>query len=103
MQTVLTPEHKTGIFIQELKNRFLCEVEIDGESTVCYVPSSCHLSNFLDLKGKSVLLAPTQSKNARTQFALFAIPYKKNYILLNTSMANRTVADSIKGRRVCFL
>lgn len=52
MQTVLTPEHKTGIFIQELKNRFLCEVEIDGESTVCYVPSSCHLSNFLDLKGK---------------------------------------------------
>ena len=88
MQTVLTPEHKTGIFIQELKNRFLCEVEIDGESTVCYVPSSCHLSNFLDLKGKSVLLAPTQSKNARTQFALFAIPYKKNYILLNTSMAN---------------
>lgn len=57
MQTVLTPEHKTGIFIQELKNRFLCEVEIDGESTVCYVPSSCHLSNFLDLKGKSVLLA----------------------------------------------
>ena len=103
MQTVLTPEHKTGIFIQELKNRFLCEVEIDGESTVCYVPSSCHLSNFLDLKGKSVLLAPTQSKNARTQFALFAIPYKKNYILLNTSMANRAVADSIKGRRFSFL
>lgn len=56
MQTGLTPEYKTGIFKQELKNRFLCEVEIDGESTVCYVPSSCHLSNFLDLQGKSVLL-----------------------------------------------
>ena len=65
MQTVLNPEYKTGIFKQELKNRFLCEVEIDGESTVCYVPSSCHLSNFLDLQGKSVLLVPTQSKNAR--------------------------------------
>ena len=38
MQTGLTPEYKTGIFKQELKNRFLCEVEIDGESTVCYVP-----------------------------------------------------------------
>ena len=36
MQTVLTPEHKTGIFIQELKNRFL--FEIDGENTVCM----CH-------------------------------------------------------------
>lgn len=52
MQTVLNPEYKTGIFKQELKNRFLCEVEIDGESTVCYVPSSCHLSNFLSLQGK---------------------------------------------------
>lgn len=55
------------------------------------------------LLGQMELLAPTQSKNARTQFALFAIPYKKNYILLNTSMANRTVADSIKGRRFSFL
>ena len=103
MQTVLTPEYKTGIFIQELKNRFLCEVEIDGKSTVCYVPSSCRLSNFLDLRGKSVLLVPTQSRNTRTQFALFAIPYKKNYILLNTSTANRAVADSIKGRSFSFL
>jgi len=33
----------------------------------------------------------------------FAIPYKKNYILLNTSMANRAVADSIKRRRFSFL
>ena len=35
MQTALNPEYKTGIFKRELKNRFLCEVEIDGESTVC--------------------------------------------------------------------
>lgn len=47
MQTVLTPEHKTGIFIQELKNRFLCEVEIDGESTVCYVPILLSSEQFL--------------------------------------------------------
>ena len=103
MQTVLNPEYKTGIFKQELKNRFLCEVEIDGESTVCYVPSSCHLSNFLDLQGKSVLLVPTQSKNARTKFALFAIPYKKSYIVLNTSMANRAVKNSINGRKFTYL
>lgn len=103
MQTGLTPEYKTGIFKQELKNRFLCEVEIDGESTVCYVPSSCHLSNFLDLQGKSVLLVHTQSKNARTKFALFAIPYKKSYIVLNTSMANRAVKNSINGRKFTFL
>ncbi len=103
MQTVLNPEYKTGIFRQELKNRFLCEVEIDGESTVCYVPSSCHLSNFLDLQGKKVILVPKQSKRTRTKFALFAVPYKKSYILLNTTMANRAVEYSIGSRMFSYL
>lgn len=103
MQTMLNPEYKTGIFKQELKNRFLCEVEIDGKSTVCYVPSSCHLSNFLNLKGKRVILMPTKSENTRTRYALFAIPYKRSYILLNTSMANRAVEASIWSRRFSYL
>jgi len=89
MQTVDTQTNFIeGIFVQELKNRFLCEVLIDGASTVCYVPSSCHLSNFLVLKGKKVLLVPTQAPNARTKYALFAVRYRRSYILLNTSMAN---------------
>ena len=57
MQTVdKTPKYIEGIFIQELKNRFLCEVLVNGETTVCYVPSSCHLSNFLDLTNKKVVV-----------------------------------------------
>ena len=55
-----------GKFVKELKNRFLCEVLIDGIPTECYVPSSCHLSNFLALRGKLVLLLPTQDRNSRT-------------------------------------
>lgn len=103
MQTVLDPCYKMGIFKQELKNRFLGEVEIDGESTVCYVPSSCHLSNFLRLKGKRVLLLPNQSKNTRTQYALFAVPFKKSYIILNPSLANKAVENNIHSRRFSFL
>ena len=103
MQTVLNPDYKTGIFKRELKNRFLCEVDIDGESTVCYVPSSCHLSNFLTLHGKKVILMPTQSKATRTKYALFAVPYKKSYILLNTTMANRAVEGSIGSRMFSYL
>ena len=64
-----------GKFLKELKNRFLCEVEIDGNVEECYVPSSCHLSNFLQLKGKRVLLVPTQGKSPRTKYALYAVPY----------------------------
>ena len=99
MQMVDTPSNFIkGIFVKELKNRFLCEVIIDGVSTVCYVPSSCHLSNFLDLKNKKVLLVPTQTPNSRTKYALLAVAYKRGYLVLNTSMANVAVANSLKSR-----
>ena len=87
MESRLT-EFKYGRFVRELKNRFLCEVKIDGKVEECYVPSSCHLSNFLQLKGKRVVLVPTQGKNPRTRYALYAAPYRKNYIILNTSLSN---------------
>lgn len=104
MQTVDAPtKYIEGIFVQELKNRFLCEVLIDGVSTVCYVPSSCHLSNFLKLKGKKVLLVPIQSPKSRTKFALFAVKHKRSFIFLNTSLANRAIENSINSRRFSFL
>lgn len=103
MRTVDMSRCIEGIFVQELKNRFLCEVLINGISTVCYVPSSCHLSNFLVLKGKKVLLLPTVTPNARTQYSLFAIPFKRSYILLNTSIANYAVLESMGSRRLSFL
>ena len=103
MQTVNSNEIVEGYFIRELKNRFLCEVEVNSELAVCYVPSSCHLSNFLDLQGKRVLLLPNRSKNTRTKYSLFAVPYKRSYIILNTSMANRAVEASICQRRFSFL
>lgn len=96
-------EYINGIFIKELKNRFLCLVRIDNQEEVCYVSSSCHLSNFLDLKGKEVLLVPNKSQETRTKFSLFAVPYKKNYIVLNTSMANNAIEESIRSRRFSFL
>mgnify|MGYP004642271511 FL=1 len=103
MQIVNSNEITEGYFIRELKNRFLCEVEVDSKLAVCYVPSSCHLSNFLDLHGKRVLLIPNKSKNTRTEYSLFAVPYKRSYIILNTSMANRAVEVSIAQRRFSFL
>lgn len=103
MQTTFSEEVKTGVFIKELKNRFLCEVEMNSERVVCYVPSSSHLGNYLNLYKKKVLLIPTSTPTARTPYALFAVPYKKNYIVLNTSMANHAIANSIQSRRFSFL
>lgn len=103
MQTTFNSKFVMGIYKRELKNRFLCEVQIDNEDVVCYVPSSCRLSNFLHLEGKQVLLVPIKTAKTRTQFALFAVPYKRNYLILNTSMANRAMEYSIGGRRFSFL
>ena len=103
MQTTSNTDFVIGTFRRELKNRFLCEVSIDGEDVVCYVPSSCHLSNFLKLEGKQVLLVPTQSPHSRTSYALYAVKYRRSYILLNTSMANRAIELSIGSRRFSFL
>lgn len=103
MQTTSDSRFVVGTFKRELKNRFLCEVQIDDEDVVCYVPSSCHLSNFLRLEGKKVLLVSTKTVGSRTPFALFAVPYKRSYIVLNASMANRAIENSIQRRCFSFL
>ena len=103
MQTISNSNFVIGIFKRELKNRFLCEVSVSGEDIVCYVPSSCHLSNFLKLEGKQVLLVPTQAQNARTAYALYAVCYRNSYILLNTSLANRAIESNIRKPRFYFL
>lgn len=103
MQTIDMSKCIEGIFVKELKNRFLCEVLISGTSTVCYVPTSCHLGNFLELRDKKILLIPTSAPNARTSYSLYAMPYKRSYIVLNTSMANRAVESSLKRRQFSFL
>lgn len=92
-----------GVFVRELKNRFLCEVLVSDVATVCYVPSSCHLSNFISLQGKRVLLVPTSTPGSRTKLALFAVPFKRSYIILNSSLANQAVLASINSRWFSFL
>ena len=100
---MLEQSFKHGIFKEELKNRFLCLVEIDGEDTLCYIPSSCRLSNFIDLSGREVLVLPVLSPDARTRYSVYALAGNHGFILLNMSKANEAVADSISSRRFSFL
>jgi DNA-binding sugar fermentation-stimulating protein len=104
MQNGLKLPHITnGIFVRELKNRFLCEVIVNGHKQRCYIPSSCRLDNFLSLDGKEILLISTKSLKATTQYSILAVPYKRNFILLNSNMANRLIEYNIKSRRFSFL
>lgn len=92
-----------GTFVREEKNRFLCTVSVDGHAEEGYIPSSCKLENFLELSGKEVLLKENRDKSSRTRFAVYAIKYKRNYLLLKTTEANKIIRDSIRSRRFSFL
>ncbi len=92
-----------GTFQTEIKNRFLCSVSIDGKDEICYIPSSCRLSNFIDMTGRTVLLKPIETPNARTSFAVYAVKYRRSFILLNLAQANRVVEAQIKRRYFAFL
>lgn len=96
-------DYVQGKFLSELKNRFLCSVQIDGEPVTCYIPSSCRLSNFIDLSGKSVLLKPITTPNSRTSYAVYAVKYGRRYILLNLAQANRIIESQIDRRCFAFL
>lgn len=92
-----------GTFKEETKNRFLCQVTIDGEDVECYIPSSCKLGNFIDMNGRTVLLTRNQAKSTRTRYAVYAVKLKNDYILLNLSQANRIVEAALPNRRFSFL
>lgn len=93
----------TGRFVSENKNRFLCTVEINGAKETCYIASSCRLDNFINLRGKTVLLKPTEGKFASTNYAVFAVKHKRNYILLNTSFANKAIENAMYNRKMSML
>ena len=93
----------TGKFICESKNRFLCTVNIEGTEEVCYIASSCRLDNFIDLRGKIVLLVENYGKTSKTRYSVIGVKFKRNYIILNTSWANKAIEGNLLSRRFSFL
>lgn len=77
-----------GIFIKESKNRFLCDVLINGQVEECYVPNSSKVEKYINLRNKIVLLSKNTGLKGRTRFSLFAVKYYKKYILLNLNKVN---------------
>ncbi len=102
--TVVSPSKlKIGQFISESKNRFLCTVKIDGTEEICHIASSCRLDNFIDLRGKRVLLLKNKGTTGRTKYSVIAVKHKRNYIILNTSWANKAIDIGFTKRRFSFL
>ena len=92
-----------GVFIRELKNRFRCYVEVNGEERLCYISSSSKLAHFIELKGKKVILTPSSKSAKATDYTLLAARHRNGYILLDLSIANAIIAEQISRRCFSFL
>lgn len=78
-------------FISEGKTRFICKIEYQGKRIECYVPNTCKLSKLIKINHNDVLITKNLHKTNRTQYTLFAIKVDKEYLIVNTALANRLV------------
>lgn len=81
-------------FLKESKNRFLCEVLINDNIELCYVPSSARLENFLKLKNKTVFLT-LNPPTSKTKYTLWSVLYRNKHILLNLKKVNSLIELAI--------
>lgn len=91
-----------AVFISELKNRFRCLVSLNGEETLCYVPSSCKLSNFVELAGSTVFLKEMTYPSG-IRYALYAVETTRGLVLLNLALANEVMENQLRRRYFSFL
>ena len=92
-----------GCFVNEKKNRFLCEVLIDGTLHECYIPSSCHLSHFVDLPGKTVVLKENKFPTSRTKYTVFGVKNGKEIVPLQLTISNQVILHSLNSQQFSFL
>lgn len=93
---------KSGVFKEEIKNRFRSIVNIDGDDELCYIQSSSRISNYIELENKKVYLVNNHLCN-KMKYTLFSIPFKRNMIFLVPSLANDVILSEIKDRRLSYL
>lgn len=81
--------------ISEGKTRFICIVEYNENIIECYVPNTCKLSKLIPLSNNEILITKNLHKTKRTQYTLFAIKIFEEFLIVNTSIANKIVYNCI--------
>lgn len=84
-----------GIYINENKRRFSCEVEIDGIIEQCYVASSSKLEQFVELKNNRVKLSKNND-SSKFKYTLWSVESEGIEVLLNLKKVNQIVENFIR-------
>ena len=86
-------DYVNGIF-RARPNRFIAEVEVDGELEIAHVPNTGRCKELL-IDGAAVWLKPSDNPNRKTKYSLHFVENKGVLVSLYSQQANSIVYDAI--------
>ncbi|WP_295617299.1 DNA/RNA nuclease SfsA [uncultured Methanobrevibacter sp.] len=80
-------------------NRFIAEVEIDGEIVKAHLPNTGRCKELL-IDGTTVYLKPSDNPNRKTKYSLYLVENKGALVAMFSQQANKIVFDAIKKGKI---
>lgn len=80
-------------------NRFIAEVEIDGEIVKAHLPNTGRCKELL-IDGTTVYLKPSDNPNRKTKYSLYLVENNGALVAMFSQQANKIVFDAIKDGRI---
>ena len=87
-----------GIF-KARPNRFIAEVEVEGELEIAHVPNTGRCKELL-IEGAVVWLEPSDNPNRKTKYSLHFVENKGVLVSLYSQQANSIVYDAIVNSKI---
>ena len=87
-----------AIFINRA-NRFIAEVEIDGEIVKAHLPNTGRCKELL-IDGTTVYLKPSDNPNRKTKYSLYLVENNGVLVAMFSQQANKIVFDAIKDGKI---
>lgn len=94
-------DYVKGIF-KNRPNRFIAEVEVDGEIEIAHVPNTGRCKELL-VEDAAVWLKPSDNPNRKTKFSLHFVENKGVLVSLFSQEANKIVYDAIVDGKIVEL
>ena len=91
-------DYVKGIF-KNRPNRFIAEVEVDGEIEIVHVPNTGRCKELL-VEDAAVWLKPSDNPNRKTKFSLHFVENKGVLVSLFSQEANKIVYDAIVDGKI---
>ena len=87
-----------GIF-RSRPNRFIVEVELDGEIVRAHLPNTGRCKELL-IDGATVYLKPSDNPNRKTKYSLYLVENNGALVAMFSQQANKIVFDAIKDGKI---